>query len=206
MTVLRMASPSKHPKTSVFYIRRAVPHDLREALGRTEYLKSLRTKDPREAKERFADAWAECEATFARARAGKSVVDQLDDEQVRHIADAWTAHMLQEDDDLRLDGMSDRDYAKRQETFDIVIPALRNELARGIVDEGTAWEFDDFLKSHGFNVPTTSLDFRRVCLAMLRSWVRALEIEQKRHLGEPIDELSPKVGDGLICQAAAVAV
>lgn len=187
MAVLRMASPSKHPKTSVFYIRRAVPRDLQDALGRKEYIKSLRTKDPREAKLLFAAAWEECEAVFARAKAGKGVVDALDDEQIRQITDAWVAHVLEENDELRFDGLSDRDYAKQQETFDIVIPALRGELARGIVDDGTAWEFDDFLKSHGFNVPTTSPDFRRVCLAMLRGWVRALDIEQKRHHGEPID-------------------
>jgi integrase len=190
-----MASPHKHPKTSVFYFRRAVPQELREALGRAEYKKSLGTKDPKQAKLLFAAAWEECEAVFARAKAGKGTVDVLDDEEVRQIADAWAAHVLQEDDDLRFDGLSERDYAKQQETFDIVVPSLRADLARGFVADDTAWEFDDFLKSHGFNVPSDSPDFRRVCLAMQRSWVRALEIEQKRHHGEPIDTpKAPTIG------------
>ena len=42
---LKMATPFKHSKTGGYYIRRAVPTDLQEALGKTEYFKSLGTKD-----------------------------------------------------------------------------------------------------------------------------------------------------------------
>lgn len=195
MTVLRMASPFKHPKTSVYYVRRAVPRDLQEVLGRREYLKSLGTKDPAEAKTRFAAAFAESEAIFARARAGIGVIDTLDEQQVKDVADAWAAWVLEEDEETRLEGLSDRAYEKMQETFDIVIPKLRSELARGQVDEGTAWEFDDFLKSHGFNIPISSPDYRRVHMAMLRAWVRAIEQEQQRHRGEPIETpKAPEIG------------
>ena len=53
---LKMATPFKHPRTGVYYVRRAVPKDLREALGKVEYLKSLGTKDPSQAKKDFAAA------------------------------------------------------------------------------------------------------------------------------------------------------
>ncbi len=204
MAVLRMASPFKHPRTSVYYLRRAVPRDLQEALGKKEYLRSLGTKDPKEAKVRFAAAFEECEAVFARARVGKGETDALDDGQIRQIADAWAAHVLEEDDELRFEGLDDRAYAKRLETFDIVVPSLRGDLSRGIVADDTAWEFDDFLKSHGYNVPSSSPDFRRVCLAMQRSWVQALEIEQRRHHGEPIDTpKAPVIGPRRLLGAAA---
>jgi integrase len=190
-----MASPFKHPKSGVYYLRRAVPQDIRQALGKSEVLKSLGTKDPKEAKPLFAAAFAESEAMFARARAGKGVVDALDDDQIKDIAAAWAAHVLGEDDELRLEGLDDRSYRKMQETYDIVLPALKAELARGTVDPGTAYEFDDFLRSHGYNVPVSSFDYRRVHLAMLRAWVRALEIEQRRHQGEPIDTpKAPEIG------------
>ena len=83
--VLRMATPFKHPKTGGYYIRRAVPKGLQEALGKTEYFKSLGTKDALEAKNLFPAALYESEAIFARAQAGG-------------VADAWAAHMLTEDD------------------------------------------------------------------------------------------------------------
>jgi integrase len=140
---------------------------------------------------------------FARARAGIGVIDVLDEQQVQDVADAWAAHILGEDEEQRLEGLSDREYERMQETFDMVIPKLRFELARGMVDEGTAWEFDDFLKSYGFNIPTSSADYRRVHMAMLRAWVRAIEQEQQRHKGDPIEtpkapEIGPRrlLGDG----------
>lgn len=190
-----MASPFKHPKTGVFYIRRAVPRDLQGVLGRREYLKSLGTKDPRETKKLFPAALQECEAVFARARAGVGIIDVLDEQQVQDVADAWTAHIMGEDEETRLDGLTEHHYEKMQETFDIVLPALKFELARGMVDEGTAYEFDDFLRSHGFNIPTSSPDYRRVHMAMLRAWVRALGQQQQRHQGEPIETpKAPEIG------------
>ena len=190
-----MATPFKHPRTGVYYIRRAVPEDLREALGKTEYKKSLDTKDPAEAKKRFPAELHESEAVFARAREGRAVVDVLSDEQIKEVGEAWAAHSLGEDDEARLEGLDDRAYAKMQETFDIVLPALKKELARGIVDDGTAYEFDDFLRSHGYNIPTNTENYRRVHIGMLRAWVRALDQQQQRHKGEPIETpKAPQIG------------
>ncbi|MCO6389296.1 DUF6538 domain-containing protein [Aliihoeflea sp. 40Bstr573] len=48
---LRMASPTKHRKTGIFYSRKRVPADLVEALGKREHKVSLGTRDPAVAKE-----------------------------------------------------------------------------------------------------------------------------------------------------------
>jgi integrase len=197
---VKMATPFKHPRTGVYYLRRAVPKDIQEALGKTEYLKSLGTKDPLVAKKRFVDELQECEAVFDRARRG---TDVLDDAQIKAVGEAWAAHCLGEDEEVRLDGLSEREYARKQETLDVVIPGLKAELARGMVDEGTTYEFNDFLQSHGYNVPANTENYRRVHMGMLRAWVRALEQQQLRHQGEPIEtpqapEIGPKrlQGDG----------
>ncbi len=42
----------RHPKTGVYYFRRAVPDDLRSIIGKTAIKKSLATKDMAEAKRR----------------------------------------------------------------------------------------------------------------------------------------------------------
>ena len=44
---VRMATPFKHPRTGVYYLRRAVPKAIQEALGKTEFLKTLGIKDAR---------------------------------------------------------------------------------------------------------------------------------------------------------------
>ena len=79
-----MAQPIKHPQTGIYQLRRKVPETLREALGR-EYKRSLGTRDPQEAKSRFAAAWVESEQSFALARAqssGEYVLSRMDAEQL----------------------------------------------------------------------------------------------------------------------------
>ena len=55
---LRMASPWKS-KTGTYWFRKAVPHALRDKVGKTILHISLRTKDPKEAKNRFLRVAAE---------------------------------------------------------------------------------------------------------------------------------------------------
>ena len=64
-----MATPWKHPKTDVYYLRRQIPESLRPAFGGAALHKqSLRTKDPAEARTLFAQANAELERKFEEAR------------------------------------------------------------------------------------------------------------------------------------------
>ncbi|WP_246685316.1 site-specific integrase [Methylobacterium sp. WL103] len=65
-----MAQPWPHPKTRVFWFRRAVPKDLRDLVGKREELFSLETKDPAEARVRYAKRSAEVEARWANLRGG----------------------------------------------------------------------------------------------------------------------------------------
>jgi integrase len=63
-----MAQPFKHPDSGIYYLRRKVPEELRPTFG--EFFKrSLKTRDPAEAKRLHALEWANCEAAFAVARA-----------------------------------------------------------------------------------------------------------------------------------------
>lgn len=47
---LAMARPWKHPKTGIFWLRRAVPDDLRLLVGKREEKRTLGTRDPTEAR------------------------------------------------------------------------------------------------------------------------------------------------------------
>jgi hypothetical protein len=53
---LAMSRPWKHPRSGVYYLRKGVPEDLRELVGKREEKRSLETRDPAEAKRRHADS------------------------------------------------------------------------------------------------------------------------------------------------------
>ena len=68
--VIRMAAPFKDPRTDIFYFRRVVPEPLRPYFGeqRTEYKRSLDTRDPAEARERYPAHAVIYEQKLAAAR------------------------------------------------------------------------------------------------------------------------------------------
>ena len=67
---LSMARPWKHPKTGVYWLRKGVPEALRPLVGKREEKRSLRTRDPDEARQRHAQALSEVEAQWANLRSG----------------------------------------------------------------------------------------------------------------------------------------
>jgi integrase len=69
--VLAMSRPHKHPKTGIFWLRKRVPADLVDRLGRKEVTRSLGTRDPAEAKPRYTQALAEIEAHWENLRRGE---------------------------------------------------------------------------------------------------------------------------------------
>lgn len=66
--VLAMARPFKHPQTGAYWFRRAVPKDLRTVVGKREYLRSLRTKDPSQARTPHANVAAEVDKHWKALR------------------------------------------------------------------------------------------------------------------------------------------
>ncbi len=82
-----MAQPFKSP-TGVYQLRRKVPPELRQALGH-EYKRSLKTRDPAEAKARFAVEWAQSEEVFSLARAQSQGVSQLGARDMQQLASRW---------------------------------------------------------------------------------------------------------------------
>lgn len=81
--VLSMARPQKHRKTGVYQFRKAVPRDLRPLLGKTEEVRSLRTKDIAEARRRHAEVALEIEAKWRSLLGG---TQRLTAEQVEALA------------------------------------------------------------------------------------------------------------------------
>lgn len=82
-----MVGLHKHPKSGVYYFRKAIPKKLRPAFGgRHEFLESLHTKDLAEANRKLPAVAAEFEAKLARAR-GDAV--DLSHQQIAALVGEW---------------------------------------------------------------------------------------------------------------------
>lgn len=68
--VLAMSRPVKHRKTGVYWFRKRLPADVAALTGRKEVNKTLGTKDPEEAKRKYAEVLAEFDADCSRLRLG----------------------------------------------------------------------------------------------------------------------------------------
>jgi len=91
--VLSMARPFKHPKTGVYWFRKAVPKELQAALGKREYLRSLRTKDPTQARTLHANVAAEVEKHW---KALRSPAETLTQKQVIALAGVFYLELTTE--------------------------------------------------------------------------------------------------------------
>ncbi|MER8661328.1 tyrosine-type recombinase/integrase [Mesorhizobium sp. M1148] len=73
--VLAMSRPVKHRKTGVYWFRKRVPADVAALTDRKEVNRTLGTKDPEEAKRKFAEVLAAYEREWAQLRLGTSSVN-----------------------------------------------------------------------------------------------------------------------------------
>jgi integrase len=87
-------------------------------------------------------------------------------------------------------GLSDRMMHKIEESASIVLPAVREALARGNV-EFIRYELNELLQVFRINLDPNCPDYRKLALAVMRAEVRALEDILARHRGAPIE--SPKL-------------
>jgi integrase len=93
-------------------------------------------------------------------------------------------------------GLSDRMMHKIEESASVVLPKLKEALARGNV-EFIRYELNELLQVFRINLDPNCPDYRKLALAVMRAEVRALEDILARHQGEPIESpklLEPAVG------------
>ena len=97
-------------------------------------------------------------------------------------------------------GLSNRMMHKIEEGAWIVLPALKAALARGNVDF-IRYELNELLQVFQINLDPNCLDYRKLALAVMRAWVRALEAIQARHRGEPIETPPLNLPDTVVTTA-----
>jgi integrase len=83
-----MAQPFKHPTSGIYWLRRKVPAEYHASLG-LEFKRSLKTRDPAEAKARFAEAWSDSEHAFALARSQAGGAGVFGPQDAQQLAARW---------------------------------------------------------------------------------------------------------------------
>jgi integrase len=83
-------------------------------------------------------------------------------------------------------GLSNRVMDKIEENVSIVLPATKEALARGNIDF-IRYELNELLRLFRINLDPHCADYRKVAIALMRTWVRALQDISARQRGEPIE-------------------
>ncbi|MBL8593981.1 MAG: hypothetical protein JNK01_14950 [Devosia sp.] len=111
----------KHPRLllrgTTYYHRASIPVDIAATYPKTEETFSLRTKDPGEALVKVRRAAAEVDERFAAHRQQLALdaeppLSELTKAQVAKIEELYFAHLLQEDEETRLEGFFEGDEPK----------------------------------------------------------------------------------------------
>ena len=90
--MVQMITPWKHPQTGIYYLYKELPPHLRVEMGKRQVRRSLKTRDPAEAKRLFVLAHADLEHEMAAAEARiaeRKVSDEISPERANAIVDEF---------------------------------------------------------------------------------------------------------------------
>ena len=90
--MVQMITPWKHPKTGIYYLYKELPPHLRAEMGRRQIRRSLKTRDPNEAKRLFVLAHAELEREMEAAEArvaAQKASDEISSERATALVDEF---------------------------------------------------------------------------------------------------------------------
>ena len=148
--MVAMATPWRHPKTGVYYLRKSVPEDVRNIIGKREIKVSLGTKNPKEAKQLFLTELSVAESLINNARSGQVYVSS---KQASAYAGVWLKKALDEDEVNREQGMLPLDEREENDSpYDLTLDHIADAASEG---KGYAFVRNDIkgtLESYGIAV------------------------------------------------------
>lgn len=175
---------------SVYWFSKKVPVDLKAHYASVPsgiFRFSLRTRDRAEAKALATAKAAAYDQEFQQVRARLSApVSPLSADGLRLLTLAWTSHLLEEDEEERIEGLSSKGFASRVDTADLLRDAYREALP---TYDTSLVEFEalDFAASYGFHMEPGSPDARRLSVEFLKASQRANQAVQQRNAGQAVD-------------------
>ncbi len=179
---------------NVYWFRCSIPRNIKKSYPKTEETFSLETRDYQEALKKLRKASAEVDDRFDEhrqllARQLEPALAELSDAQIKHVEDVYFAHLLDEDGEVRLDGLDDRDFDKYAQLIEDMDEVNRFDLARGRPSifaqaeavEVLTWDNVDL------RLDPASPSWPKLVRAILSASVRAATAKRQRNEGTPIE-------------------
>jgi integrase len=205
-----MEDMAKHPRLvkrgNVWYARIYVPRDIQKTFGKAEIPRSLRTSDHRQALHKLrTEIDPHYEKVFAdhrteQSRLSQPPLEELTEDQIRLIGDAYFRHLLEEDEEWRIDGFEADNDDGRERAFEDYAGDIetlgdlnRRHLATGVQSdfmkdearEVLSWEDVDLRLSEA------SPSWPKVINAVLKASIRANDAKRQRNAGDVVETPAP---------------
>lgn len=177
----------KHPRlwkrNGVYYFSAKVPRDLIPAFGTEQVRYSLNTKDAATANRVIKEHSLKFDQQCDAKRRNAADQPEPSEADIYKLADAWEAHILEEDEEARLEE-GERHHRKLAEALDII----EDKRALAVVDSSNLDdEIEDFVTAHGFALPTDPRLYRKLAYAFLKADARASGKLRQRQEGQAVD-------------------
>uniref|UniRef100_UPI003B5253B0 DUF6538 domain-containing protein n=1 Tax=Roseovarius indicus TaxID=540747 RepID=UPI003B5253B0 len=194
---------------ATYYHRAAIPKDIADTYPKAEETFSLKTKDRAEALRRVRVEAVRVDERFEAHRRwlasqNAPAVDHLPEERLATIKQAYLHHLLDEDEEARLDGFEEPDaisageelqeytprpsFEEYEELVEDMDSATRRDLARGKQDEFFLGEAEEVLDWEGIEtrLAASSPDWKKVVKVLQEASVEAHEAKRRRNRGDVV--------------------
>lgn len=186
--------PRLYRRGNTYYHRAAVPVDIADTYPKSEEVSSLRTRDYKEALKLVRIEAVRVDGLFAAHRQRLALEQQpplqeLTDEQIKRIEDVYYWHLLDEDEEVRLEQFEGRSFEEYAEDNDAVDAIARDGYARGEPGAFFLSEAEEVLSWDNINLRLApkSPSWSRVVRALQSAMIRAAKATRSRNEGEPIE-------------------
>lgn len=186
--------PRLYRRGATFYHRAAIPTDIKGTYPKAEETFSLRTKDYREAVRRVRVEAARVDRLFDAhrrdlERQAEPAVAELTDAQIKHIGEIYYAHLLDEDEELRLEGFEGRSFEEYSDDTDALDSVSRQSYAQGKQDAFFRAEAAEVLTWSNVDIKLApeSPSWRKLVRELQAVTIRANEAIRQRNKGEVIE-------------------
>ncbi|MCV0429901.1 MAG: site-specific integrase [Roseibium sp.] len=198
--------PRLHVRGTTYYHRAAIPKDIKDTYPKVEEKKSLRTSDFAEAIRRVRVEAAIVDRAFEEHRrklaqtasrdSRAAQVEELTPEQLDLAEQLYYTHLLEEDEETRLDGFFDPDeetpqlplpaFDEHSESNDELSGHTRKVYAQGKVDDFFKAEAEEVLSWQGLDVTLAegSPSWKRLARRLQEATIKAREQIKARNQGE----------------------
>lgn len=201
-----MDNVPKHPRLvkrgSVYWHRAAVPSDIKSTYPKSEETFSPKTKDPAEAIRLVRKAAWEVDRRFEAHRRSLNVtrttVNELTVQQLEALERAYFNYLLEEDEEVRLDGFVFEDgplpeypkqtFEEHEAASDELETYARHLYARGQSDDFVRSEAEMALEwlNPALSLKPSSPSWQLADRAILQATVRAAELIGRRNKGDVV--------------------